>query len=548
MNKEENVNTLFANNLLLKLNLLKAVLSKPSQETVSTPTPLITHLSALLFLLISPLALADDISRSEVQQVNVELGEKIAFQSKNLAEQREFYLRLPKDYHQTKHSYPVIYLLDANNETLTYMDNLYFHSVTQIERLMEHGDIPQSIIVGIPFKSSQWFSNVINNAQPFRDYLTKELSTYVNDNYRTLDNNILIGQSYSAVFVIDSMPVSGDTFNGYIAIEPVLGGGALENSIANYQKLSEQKAVNKAVNKSDLQIIMGGAIMLHEVIELSEQITNAIDKETSISLKTFPEESHGSVYYPALNYGLRKHFEDYRQPSKRQILSSNFGHKELLNYFEKRANKYQVQATDRQFQSAVFETIFYQLMDKKFDQAFALWPVWQSPYKIYNANRIISYFLRANDSASAIALLNKLVIAMPTSVSVVDRLAMLYQQENNMEQAEVYRSKAKQLLLDIFSKPVSQKQEASLNRYGYSLLQQKRNQEAINVFKQISQVKPDSINALDSLADAYEAAKNYQQAINSLEQAVDIASDKENVNTAPFQQKINRMKNILKAD
>jgi len=548
MNKEENVKTLFAQYLFSKLSLLKAIISKSDQETVNVATPTITNIGALFFLMSSGLASASDISRGEVQQVNVNLGEKIIFQSKNLAEQREFYLRLPKDYHQTKHSYPVIYLLDANNETLTYMDNLYFHSVTQIERLMEHGDIPQSIIVGIPFKSSQWFGNVISNAQPFRDYLTKELSTYVNDNYRTLNNNILIGQSYSAVFVIDSMPLSGDTFNGYIAIEPVLGGGALENSIAKYQKISEQKAANKTVNHSDLQIIMGGAIMLHEVIELSEQITNSLDKETTISLKTFPEESHGSVYYPALNYGLRKFFEDYRQPSKKQILSSNFGHKELLSYFEKRTNKYQVEATERQFQSAVFEAIFYQLMDKKFDQAFALWPIWKSPYKIYNANRIISYFLRANDSASAIELLNHLVTAMPTSVSVVDRLANLYQQENNIEQAEIYRLKAKQLLLDIFSKPVSQKQEASLNRYGYSLLQQKRNQEAIHVFKQISQVKPDSINALDSLADAYEAEKSYQKAINSLEQAIVIATDKDNVNIAPFQQKINRMKNIINAN
>ncbi|MCJ8319037.1 MAG: alpha/beta hydrolase-fold protein [Colwellia sp.] len=540
------MNTLFTESLLSK--------------TVKTATRLITHLSALLFLLISPLVFADDISRSEVQQIKVELGEKVVFQSKNLAESREFYLRLPKEYNETKHSYPVIYLLDANNETLTYMDNLYFHSITQIERLMEHGDIPQSIIVGIPFKSSQWFGNVISNPQPFRDYLTKELSTYVNDNYRTLNNNILIGQSYSAVFVINSLPVSGAIFNGYLAIEPVLGGGALETTITNFQNIFENKAVDKTVNKavgktvnitvnnSALQIIMGGAIMLHEVIELREQITNAIDKETTISLKTFPEESHGSVYYPALNYGLRKHFEDYRQPSKEQIMSSNFGHQELLNYFEKRASKYQVQATDRQFQSAVFETIFYQLMAKKFDQAFALWPVWQSPYKLYNADRIISHFLRENDSASAIALLNHLGKAMPASVSVVDRLAILYQQESKMAQAEMYRLKTQQLLLDIFSKPVSEQQEASLNSYGYSLLQQQRNQEAVNVFKQISQVKPASVNAFDSLADAYEATKNYQQAIKSLEQAMVIASNKDNVNTAPFEQKINRMKSIVNAE
>jgi len=512
---------------------------------MTKPARLSIYFIVSMFLLVSQLAFSsersiNEISKSVVQQVKVNLGEKIAFQSTYMNEQKEFYLRLPESYQKSKRHYPVIYLLDANNETLTYMDNLYFHSVAQIERLIKHGDIPESIIVGVPFTSKQWYSNVIANPKPFRDYLTNELATYINDNYRTSNNNMLIGQSYSAVFVINSLPKNSDIFNSFIAIEPVLASGELEKAIEHYR--------NTSVKGSDLQIIMGGAIMLHEAEELYNQIKGLTGKEIEVSLEVFPNESHGSVYYPALNSALIKYFADFRSPNRKQILSNNFDHQSLLTYFDKRADKYQVETTEKQFQSAVFDAIFYYLKEEKFEQAFALWPVWQSQYKMYNANRIISYFLRENNNKSAITLLEHLAKAMPNSVSTFDRLASLHQQSQQDEKAKYYRLKVQQILTEIFSGSVSPQQEASLNRYGYNLLQEQRHLEAITVFMRISQANPDSINAYDSLADAYEANKNYGQAIKALEKMIMIAQNKENFNLTSFQQKLQRLKGVRISD
>jgi predicted alpha/beta superfamily hydrolase len=406
---------------------------------------------ALIPLLItSQVSFSKDIIRSEVQQIKMNFGEKVAFYSDNLKEQREFFIRLPKGYKDTKRDYPVIYLLDANNETLTYMKNLYFHSVTQIDRLMEQGDIPESIVVGLPFKSNQWFSNVSSNSEPFRDYLTKELSSYINDNYRTANNNILIGQSYSALFVINSLPSSSKTFNSYVAIEPILASGELEKAVKNYQSIS--------IKNTRLQIIMGGTTFLGEATALTKQLDSVAGKVVDVSIEVFPMESHGSAYYPALNSGLRKHFKDFRKPSKELILAEDFDQPSLLKYFENRTSKYQVETTEKQFQFAVFDTIYYQIMAKKFEQAFVLWPIWKSEYKMYNANNITNKFLRQNDRASAITFLQHVIIAMPNAVRAVDRLATLYQQENKPEQARVYRLKVKQLLTDILIKPMSLKQ------------------------------------------------------------------------------------------
>jgi predicted alpha/beta superfamily hydrolase/Tfp pilus assembly protein PilF len=507
---------------------------------VKSFTRLITVLALLPLLLISPFTSASEVSRSEVPEMQMNLGEKIAFYSDNLKEQREFFIRLPDGYQETKRDYPVIYLLDANNETLTYMKDLYFHSVAQIDRLMQQGDIPESIIVGIPFKSSQWFSNVSSNPVPFRNYLTKELSSYINDNYRTLNNNMLIGQSYSALFVINALPHSSNTFNSYVAIEPILSSGELEKAVENYK--------GNSIKINNLQIIMGGTAFLIEAKTLIKQLESLVGKNVNFSLEDFPTESHGSVYYPALNSSVRKHFQDFRKPNKEHILAENFTHQSLLNYFENRNSKYQVETSDKQFQAAVYSAIYHQLMAKKFEQAFALWPIWKSQYKMYNANIITNNFLRINDHAAAISFLQHVAIAMPSSVRAFDRLATLYQQDQQPDQANQYRLKVQQRLTKIFKKPISPKQEDNLNRYGYNLLSEERNQEAIAIFTRITQAKPDSINAFDSLADGYETVKNYPEAIKAIEKAFAMANDKENVNTASFQQRLSRLKNRNAAD
>jgi len=525
LNEENNVKTLFTQPPLRKLN----------KVTVKMLTRLLTVVALLPLLLISQFSSANDISRSEVAQININLGEKIAFYSENLKEQRDFFIRLPEGYQETKRNYPVIYLLDANNETLTYMKDLYFHSVVQIDRLMQQGDIPESIIVGIPFQSNQWFSNVSSNPVPFRNYLTDELSSYIDNNYRTAKNNILIGQSYSALFVINTLPYSSDTFNNFVAIEPILSSGELEKAVENYQNIS--------TNNAGLQIIMGGTTFIDEAKALSKQIYSSADKMVNVSIETYPMESHGSVYYPALNSGLRNHFRDFRKPNKEQILTENFTHQSLKAYFDNRASKYQVETTERQFQFALFDTIHYQIMAKNFDQAFDLWPLWKSQYKMYNANNIANKFIRNNDRASAITFLKHVTKAMPNAVRAVDRLAVLHQQDQQPEQANKYRLKVQKLLTKIFNKPISVKQEDSLNRYGYNLLSQKRNQEAIAIFKRITQAKPDSINAYDSLADAYESVKNHADAIKALEKAIIMASNKDDMSTASFQQRLSRLKN-----
>lgn len=65
--------------------------------------------------------------------------------------------------------------------------------------------------------------------------------------------------------------------------------------------------------------------------------------------------------------------------------------------------------------------------------------------------------------------------------------------------------------------------EHALNMTGYSLLQDKKTDRAISVFKLATKSYPDSANAYDSLADAYAAASQPQQAIAASQKEIELA-------------------------
>ena len=74
--------------------------------------------------------------------------------------------------------------------------------------------------------------------------------------------------------------------------------------------------------------------------------------------------------------------------------------------------------------------------------------------------------------------------------------------------------------------------EASLNANGYQLLAVKRPGDAINVFKLVVQLYPQSWNAYDSLGEAYAAAGEKALAIASYEKSIQMNPKNDNAKAA----------------
>lgn len=64
--------------------------------------------------------------------------------------------------------------------------------------------------------------------------------------------------------------------------------------------------------------------------------------------------------------------------------------------------------------------------------------------------------------------------------------------------------------------------EAEINAFGYRLIQIKKMDEAIEMFKLNAELYPESANVYDSLGDAYEQQGNKAEAIKNYEKAVQL--------------------------
>lgn len=91
-----------------------------------------------------------------------------------------------------------------------------------------------------------------------------------------------------------------------------------------------------------------------------------------------------------------------------------------------------------------------------------------------------------------------------------------YTKKENFDSVEVQLK----ILEDKFS---GDKNFASFyNRYGYSLLNQEKFDEAIKYFKKQVELTPEDANSYDSLGDGYRSAGNLQEAVNQYQKALDI--------------------------
>jgi hypothetical protein len=72
---------------------------------------------------------------------------------------------------------------------------------------------------------------------------------------------------------------------------------------------------------------------------------------------------------------------------------------------------------------------------------------------------------------------------------------------------------------------LSSASEAELNAYGYQLLNQKRNSEAIAIFLRNTKDHPDSWNAWDSLGEAYAVTGDKAKAVTNYQKALSLTTD-----------------------
>ncbi len=151
-------------------------------------------------------------------------------------EERQFTVQLPPSYQShPEHRYPVLYLLDGENN----LD--YTEAVATF--LAQNALVPELIVVALQAGVTRTRDYLPPNATPgapsgqadqFLAYLIQELVPFVTEHYRAAPLRILSGHSFGGLLVTYAMVEHPGTFQAYLTQSPYLdhaiGGPLLERA------------------------------------------------------------------------------------------------------------------------------------------------------------------------------------------------------------------------------------------------------------------------------------------------------------------------------
>jgi len=155
------------------------------------------------------------------------LGQTLHVDSKILGQRRVINVYLPPGYAQGTERYPVLYMPDGGaqedfphimgtidvsirNEVIRPM------LVVGIENIERRHDLVGPSEVADDLKAAPH----AGGADRFRAFLREELKPYIAAHYRVTRESAIVGESLAGLFVLETLLVEPDLFDGYLAADP----------------------------------------------------------------------------------------------------------------------------------------------------------------------------------------------------------------------------------------------------------------------------------------------------------------------------------------
>jgi predicted alpha/beta superfamily hydrolase len=277
-----------------------------------------TFARALLHISLAALMMFAPLAASATTQVPepVVIGETFQIESKVLAETRTYVVHTPDYYKKRIEAYPVLVLLDAENN--------FAYTSDAVHLLSANGRIPAMIVVGInntdrvrdmtPTKPATGFGGAAwtgsaGGADKFLAFIADELLPTIDRNYRTRPYRVLIGHSLGGLFAVYALLNRPEVFKGYIIGSPSLWWEdqvlvkAAQPFFAAHQDI-----------QADIYMSMAneGGTMLGGAWKLSAALEEAKLPNVRWQFKRYPEEEHGTISYISTYEGLQAIFAGYR--------------------------------------------------------------------------------------------------------------------------------------------------------------------------------------------------------------------------------------------
>ncbi|MDE5416887.1 hypothetical protein L3049_02620 [Labilibaculum sp. DW002] len=285
-----------------------------------------------------------------------------------LKEYRDVRILLPNEYNNTYYKYPTIYLLDAETNFDTGIEILSF--------LMDNHFIPPHIVIGLPntdrFRDMTPVDSIMNKniyktrggANNFIKSLEQDIFPHIAKNFRSNSKRLLMGHSYSGLFVVHAFSTRPDLFDKYLAFSPILwwNNKAIVRDVEKF--LTENSSIRK-------HLFISFAEEAEEMLKSCKALILALETKSPADLKWhygwMPDQSHYTLYRKSLMQGMEIIFTDYKYPDEQLLIdkgvevANNYTRDILLNYGRKEILPY-----------SLLESVCVNLKDaKKYNEAMA---------------------------------------------------------------------------------------------------------------------------------------------------------------------------------
>lgn len=261
---------------------------------------------------------------AQIEATDNVVGRNHLIHSEILSEERQIQIYLPEGYDKSEQQYPVVYVLDGQR--------FFLHTVGLTASFRQYNLTPEFIVVGITNKYPDRFKHFADGKEKFIEFMVKELVPYVNQNYRTTNDNILFGWEFGGGLVFNIMLKYPENFNGYLMASPYPINATIDelNDVSQLDKM-----LMFSVSPDEYEIN-------HDLNKLDSLLTvKRMDGLNWTSLKLEAEE-HRSTGYATIYHGLRKYFEYYPELQVNNLTRfvEAGGVEYAFDYAQKRHNQY----------------------------------------------------------------------------------------------------------------------------------------------------------------------------------------------------------------
>lgn len=233
------------------------------------------------------------------------IGEIKQIDSKLLGEKRVLNIYLPAVYRKADStSYPVIYLLDGS------ADEDFIHVVGLVQFFNMAFKMPATIVVGIANvdrKRDFTFPTSVKElkrdypstggSQKFIEFVENELQPFINAEYHTNDQKIIIGQSLGGLLATEVLLKKPSLFTNYIITSPSLWWD-------DETMLSQAPALLAAQPNLKLQVYIAvgseGKVMERDAKALAEVLKKSNNKNLKVDFVNLPKENHATILHHSI--------------------------------------------------------------------------------------------------------------------------------------------------------------------------------------------------------------------------------------------------------